>query len=74
MNDIEGFEGDFTAPLKPAEMRQCQNLLESSLAVNFGQVPLGRSRCSLTTGHNVVRTHCFGPSRGQQGLPKPFLS
>lgn len=74
MNGIRGFEGDFAALLKPAEMRQCQNLLEPRLAVNFAQVPLGRSHCSLTTGHSVVRTHCFSPSRGQQGLPKPFLS
>ena len=51
MNDIEGFEGDFTAPLKPAEMKQCQNLLELQLAVSFAQVPLGRSHCPLTTGH-----------------------
>ena len=51
MNDIEGFEGDFTAPLKPAEMKQCQNLIELQLAVSFAQVPLGRSHCPLTTGH-----------------------
>lgn len=73
MNDIEGFGGAFCSHLEASINETVSEFTRTEDGSYPAQVPLGWSHCSLTLGSIVVRTHPFSPSRGQQGLPKPFF-